>query len=412
MDRICVFLYFSLFSMRFLSADVVFPLHTPPVPGGVLVLDDDGRVLELLGPESAGPSLENVERFHGFLVPGFINAHVHLELSWALGKIAKGGGLDAFIRDLERMRNSLDPGLELQALATAGEMMLTTGTVAAGDIANTGITASFKERSLILFHTFSEVFASDPRKAPLALEKGLRVIEAFSSLQRNYRASLTPHAPYSVSSELLEMIRKQNAAGLLSIHHQESEDENTFFLQGTGPIAERRNRFNPGIPAFNPEGKRPLQAIAEGLGSDRHLVLVHNTFSMPEDVDFAESYFDQVSWCLCPNANLYIENKLPPLDLLRSKKVRILLGTDSLASNHSLSLLEELKTIHAHFPGVPLQESLGWVTRNAAETFGFTGLGSFATGKGPGVVLIEKVDTERMVLHPDSSSRLLVNTVQ
>lgn len=396
--------------MRFLTADVVFPVHSDPIPGGVLVLDDDGRILDILGPDGIDRSREEVETYQGFLTPGFINAHCHLELSWAKGKIPPGTGLDIFIRELELNRKSLEQGQQPEAIVIAGDKMLAAGTVAVGDISNTPLTASYKQQSPIICHTFSEVFASDPRLAQLALKKGLEVLSTFTALQQNHRASLTPHATYSVSSELLDLIRRHRGAnpeGLLSVHHQESEHENTFFLRGTGPIADRRKSFNPGIVAFSPTGKSPLQSIAAGLGSESHLLLVHNTFSSAEDIEFAGQYFRQVSWCLCPNANLFIENTLPPVELLRGKGVRILLGTDSLASNHSLSLLEEMKTIHLRFPRIAFREVLRWATANAAESFGFESLGTFSKGKRPGVVLIEQVDIPGQALLPQTTSRLL-----
>jgi aminodeoxyfutalosine deaminase len=397
--------------MRFLTADVVFPVHSDPIYGGILVLGDDGSILDLLKPDSLDRSTNDVESYPGFLCPGFINSHCHLELSWALGLIAQGGGLDAFIRELELKKRNRNLDQELEAIANAGDAMHATGTVAVGDISNTRITALYKQHSPILFHTFPEVFASDPQKAMRAFENGLDVLSAFTSLERNNRASLSPHATYSVSMELLDLIRQQrveNPGGMISIHHQETEDENTYFLSGTGPISERISTFNPGIQAFRPGGNRPLKSIAPGLGSESHLLLVHNTYSNSEDIEFAEQYFRLVSWCLCPNSNLYIENKFPPLELLYNHGVKILLGTDSLASNSSLSLLEEMKTIGFRFPGITLNEILKWATKNAADSFGFESLGTFSTGKRPGVVWIDQVDVEGMRLLPNSVSRLLI----
>lgn len=395
--------------MHFLSADVIFPVNGSPVPAGILVVEDDGGIIGIIDPAIEPVPSGPVETYKGFLCPGFINAHCHLELSWSKGLIPEGNGLDAFVRELEILRKTISPEQEMLAMENAVAAMLGSGVVAVGDIANASLSASVKERSNLRFHTFCEVFASDPARAALAFAKISEVYTAFSALSCNSSASITPHATYSVSEALMGLITGSQAEGaLISIHHQESPDENMFFLEGSGPIARRRQLFNPGLPTFNPTGKRPLEAISTNLRKDQKLLLVHNTFASAEDVNFAMGNFPLLSWCLCPNANLYIEKSLPPVGLFREKGCNLLLGTDSLASNHTLSILEELKTLSWHFPEVPLCEMLSWATKNGAEYFGFGKMGSFEQGKKPGVVWIKNVDAERMTLLPESTSELII----
>ena len=94
--------------------------------------------------------------------------------------------------------------------------------------------------------------------------------------------------------------------------------------------------------------------------------------------------------CLCVNANTYIENALPPVEMMRKQQVNITIGTDSLASNWGLSILDELKRIRQHFSSVPISELLQWATINGAKALQLQqSLGSFEKGKRPGVVLIE-----------------------
>jgi cytosine/adenosine deaminase-related metal-dependent hydrolase len=152
-----------------------------------------------------------------------------------------------------------------------------------------------------------------------------------------------------------------------------------------------------------------VESIAEYFKRDQKLLLVHNTVSEQEDIDFAKTYFNQLFWCFCPNANLYIEKRLPKIDLFRKNRCKITLGTDSLASNHQLSILEEIKTIQYHFPQIPLTELIGWGTINGAEFLGMEQkLGSFVKGKSPGVVLIENADLKTLSLKPESTSTLII----
>jgi cytosine/adenosine deaminase-related metal-dependent hydrolase len=106
----------------------------------------------------------------------------------------------------------------------------------------------------------------------------------------------------------------------------------------------------------------------------------------------------QVFWCLCPNANRYIENTLPNIPLLLQANCTITLGTDSLASNHQLSLISEIQTIHQAYPEIPLSEMLHWATINGAKALNRSSqLGSFEIGKKPGLVLIENMTNEQFL---------------
>jgi len=395
--------------MRFLTSDIIFT-GSDPVNGGVLVIDDSGRIVEILEAEPSAYTLEHLEYYKGFLCPAFVNTHCHLELSWAEGLVSEGKGLHQFLIDLDALRRQQDAESVEDAIFREGDQLLRTGTVAVADISNTLSTAKFKETSTILFHTFAEVFASDPSRAGLAFEKVAELAQGFRSMRRNNRVSITPHATYSLSEELFRLIaaetRRNNS--LVSIHHQETEEENLYFRNGSGLIAERRKFFNPGIAPFQPTAKSPLESIAAFFDKSQSMLLVHNTLSREQDISFGENYFERISWCFCPNANLYIEGKVPDIPLFRRKGCHITLGTDSLASNYSLSLLEEIKTISRFFPEIPLCEMLDWATKNGAELLGFGQLGTFEKNKRPGVVLIENVDSEKPCLKDSSCSSLLI----
>jgi cytosine/adenosine deaminase-related metal-dependent hydrolase len=115
---------------------------------------------------------------------------------------------------------------------------------------------------------------------------------------------------------------------------------------------------------------------------------VHNTFTSLEDLQWATSQASNLFWCTCPNANLYIEDRLPDYNFFINEKAKVTIGTDSLASNKSLSVLDELKTISSHNPQIPLQTLLSWGTINGAEFLGRTELGTIEKGKKPGLNLL------------------------
>ena len=151
---------------------------------------------------------------------------------------------------------------------------------------------------------------------------------------------------------------------------------------------------------YRPKKIKKFETYFKKFSSASSVILVHNTFTKQEDIDYVNQNKPKirlVSFCLCPNANLYIENTLPPVDMLIKNNCNIVVGTDSLASNHQLSILEELKTISKIFPGISTETLLQWATINGAKALQMEkSLGSFEKGKKPGIVLIENIAGEKI----------------
>ena len=203
---------------------------------------------------------------------------------------------------------------------------------------------------------------------------------------------MVPHAPYSVSRELFQLINSLENNHLSSIHNQETFDENEFFISGKGNFNKLYQTIGVDVSSFHqPTSKSSLQSVLPFLNQPKKIFLVHDTFTNQNDLNFLfkNKAIQQYFFCLCVNANSYIENQLPPINLLRNNHCSIVIGTDSLASNHELCVLSEIKTIIQNFPEIPLQEVLIWATINGAVALQMDDkLGSFEVGKQPGLVLI------------------------
>ncbi len=395
-------------SMQYLSADCILPVTGEPCYNHVLAVADDGTIGGIYSKSELKNQQYEIRHYTGILCPGFVNTHCHLEFSWAKGLISKGEGLDQFIWQLEKFRKSVSEEYIQKAIAQAATEMVYSGIVATADTVNGIHSLKYKSRCRHFFHTFVEVFGSNPVLAKTTFEKAVQLKSLFENSLPNSGVSITPHATYSVSEELFRLVASANHS-LLSIHHQENADENHFFGDGSGWIAKRRKAFNPDLPDFAGTGNRPMESIASYFNPDQKILLVHNTVSERKDIEFVKHYFKVAYWCLCPNANLYIEKQLPNINLFRTNNCKITLGTDSLASNRQLSILEEIKTIQQYFPEISLPELIRWGTLNGAEFLGMEHkLGSFEKGKNPGIVLIENADTETMKLKPESTSRLII----
>ncbi|MEO8759774.1 MAG: amidohydrolase family protein [Bacteroidia bacterium] len=377
--------------MQFISADKIYTINTKPVENKVIVIDEQGLIIDLVN-ENEIDALK-IKRYDGFICPGFVNTHCHLELSFMKAKIQAGQGLHAFIKEVESLKKPNDNEV-FEAIKNADEEMFANGIVAVGDISNTANSFNYKTKSKIYYHNFLEIYAFDETRADAAFERGLNLqneLQAFLGDKTWQQSSITPHAPYSASIKLLnlfsEYAKKNNS--ILTIHNQETEDENLFFLEKKGSILDRLNYFNIPNDNWQAPKKTSLQAILPHLPATNKLQLVHNTFTNKADILFANNYNKNLFWCFCVNANLYIEKKVPNVNLFTQNNCAITLGTDSYASNWSLSIFDELKTLHKHFPTIDRNDLLTYATINGAKYLGIENkFGSIEKGKTPGLNLI------------------------
>lgn len=391
---------------RFL-ADYIFPVSGPPIKNGVILVDDDGLINTIDDESSSGSKLfRDVEtvRINGAIVPGFINAHCHLELSHLHNKIPKQQGLIDFIKNVQQHRHA-NEGDILKHAAAADKTMYENGIVAVGDVCNSSVTAGIKQKSKLYYHSFVEVFGFIPEKAQELLDKAISIKEDYANLP----VSITPHSPYSVSRELFKLLKKYAEKGpnLITIHNQETEEENKLYRYKTGSFLDLYAHFGTDISFFKPQARNSLQSIIPMLTDKEPILMVHNTYTSLKDIYFAKRFERNISWCFCPGANLYIENRLPKIELFLNHNFHITLGTDSLASNTELSILSELKHIATHFPEIPFWKTLPWATINGAKYFGLDDvLGTLEPGKKPGLNVISNMNG--MILTPESTvSRLI-----
>lgn len=375
--------------IRKLSADFIFD-GLQLLPNAVLTVSDEGEVLSLT---TRSIETESVEHFDGILCPGFINAHCHLELSHLKGKVSPGHGLAQFVKELVPKR--LAPGSEIDAAIRAAESeMLENGIVGVGDICNSEATFPTKAVSAIRYHSFMEIFSPDPNKASDMLAHGKTLEKRMKQMNPRAQVSVTPHAPYSVSDKLFGLLSEHcyTSDYPLSIHNQETPSEDEFFLKGSGAMFDLMKAFFPGMVDFKPTGYRSLPSHIVKLPKCNPVLLVHNTQTQAADIQKARQYNPNLWFCLCPKANLYIENQLPELGIFLDYSDKVVVGTDSLASNDALSVLEELKVLKQHFSSLKTADLLRWGTSNPAKFFGWKDFGSFESGTFPGVNWLKNIE--------------------
>ena len=355
----------------------------------VLITTKDGTIEGLVGIEDAG---EDIQSFDGILSPGFVNAHCHLELSHMKDMIPAHTGLQEFVKQIVSLRQ-IEKDVIAAAIEKAENEMYANGIVAVGDISNTLDTLAQKAKHHLAYYTFVELYDLDPTRAVDKIYAGVEIQKTFE--QNCIRASIVPHAPYSVTNSLWKLLSEHFGSHTISMHNQETSDENDFFKTKTGSFLGMYERTKVSLDFFEPTGVSSLQSVLPILKNAAASILVHNSFTSADDIRAVKKQMPNTFWCLCPNANQYIEQTMPPIELLRSNGANIIVGTDSYASNWSLNILDELKTIQKYNPQIPLDEMLGWATINGAQALQMSKhLGSFENGKKPGVVVIENVAGE------------------
>jgi len=397
--------------MRKLSAHYIFPGTGTVLVKGIIVLSDEGTVTDIIDTKGDLQEMAGVEFYTGVLVPGFVNAHCHLELSHLLGIFPEKTGLPHFLKNVVDYRNQ-EANSIIAAAQKADFELWNNGVVAVGDISNSDCTLALKSQSKIVYHTFIEALGFSPQRAEKAFTWARYCYDQARTL--GLTASIVPHAPYSVSGELFERIYEfaVNEQSVLSMHSQESSSEDDLYQSGHGDFVRHLSE-NLGIDLsfFKPTGKSALESVINLLPKENNLLLVHNIHTGQSDIDVIQSTRarNKTWFVLCPNSNLYIEDHLPDINLFRENRLQLCVGTDSLSSNPKLSMLDELKTIQAQFPAIPFGEMVVWATRNGAEALEMSQwAGTVEIGKKPGINLITGMDLQNLRLLPQSTVKRLI----
>jgi aminodeoxyfutalosine deaminase len=361
----------------------------------VLITDKEGKIEAIVSESEAG---DDVEVFEGILTPGLINCHCHLELSHLKNVIPPYTGLIEFLCSVVTKRG-FAPEIIQQEIIKAEKEMYDNGIVAVGDIGNTADTAATKSKSKIRWQNFVEVLSFTDEKAEENMLHYTGVAQTLETqLQRSsiqHRTSLVPHAPYTISPKTFQLINQSTPGQVISIHNQEHPAEDVLYKTGGGEYLKLFKIFGINESPFPVIGKSSIQSVLPYFNNGQTIFLVHNTFMPEKDIVWANEYAAEnglkLVYCLCVNANLYIENKTPMIENFVKHNCHIVLGTDSYSSNWQLSIATEIQAIRHYFPQLSLETILQWATSSGAKALKWDDeLGSFEKGKKSGVCLIKK----------------------
>jgi cytosine/adenosine deaminase-related metal-dependent hydrolase len=380
--------------MPYFKANYIYPVSHAPIKDGVVYTNDAGEVLKVFTADQSSeiePSL--IQCFNGIIAPGFVNAHCHLELSHLYKQMPENTGLISFIKQLQKIRNQSSEEIEHAAVEWQQKMQ-EAGIVAVGDVCNGTNSLKAKQKGILHYHNFIELFSFNPTKAEESLQHGFALLNQFNQVSINntkFTSSISPHAPYSTSLELIKLIANlPNDAHLpLFIHNQECKAEQDMYLEANGEFIDMLHSFGISTTHWKRQTKNSMLTVANLLQHNTKMLWVHNTFSTAQEITKVVELIPNSYFCLCPNANLFIENKLPDFNVFLNYTDNVCLGTDSLASNHQLSIINEMQTIQQN-TSIDFDTLLKWGTLNGAKALGFDEqLGSIETGKTPGLNLLD-----------------------
>ena len=370
--------------MRRISAHYIFldgEIYSRPV----VTLNDEGIITDIAINQTDIDRQPLTEFYDGILLPDLVNAHNHTELSHLVGAIPEGGGFTAFARSMGEVRRGFSPEERREAWQRADRVLWEQGVGAVGDICNGTTTFEGKQSSPIEYTNFVELFGLGNTSAEVARRVTAEGVTA------GLRCGVTPHSTYSLTEAAFADAVAEGGEVPLSIHFMESADE-ALLYRGEGEMAEWYAQTGRTID-FAHYGS-PTERIIRQVPADRDILLIHNCFVSEEEVERIESLFrGRVTWVLCPLSNHYISRTTPPAGMLLRKGVRVAIGTDSLASNRSLSMVGEMAALSAQ--GIPINKVLHWATVGGAEALRIEErYGTLAVGNKSGIVTLSGLGRE------------------
>ncbi len=351
----------------------VLPIARPPIAGGTVTVDGD-RIVGV-GEFAGGPveDLGNVA-----ILPGLVNAHTHLELSWMRGQVPPGTSMPQWASRLMALRRTVSsepPEPIVDAIAEARA----SGTCLVGDVTNTFATFEpllDSDLSAVLFRELLGFSAPDPEGLVKQVSEQIADLTPVEWL----RPCLVPHAPYSVSPGLLQAIARASRGRPFSIHLGESAQEVEFLQEGTGEWRVLLEALNVWNPSWTPPACGPVEYLQRLGLVDANLVAVHGVQFTDGDLSRLASAGATV--VACPRSNTWTGAGDPPVERFDASGVRVAVGTDSLASVENLNLFAELAAVRRLAPGVPAGRLLESATRAGATALGFQAdFGSIEPGK-------------------------------
>ena len=360
------------------SASLLYPGDGPAIPDGWIRVEGGriaaaGRAADL--PQDI--PADAIRRFDGTILPGLVNLHCHLELTTLHDRLAPGKPFPTWVEQLRGYTAGLDHEDYRRAARVGVERLLAGGCTTVLDVGNTGAALRVLADSPLRAFGYAETLGLDPALAATRFEAARAHAAAIAATGR-FRPGVTPHAAYSTSPELLgRLLEEQRARGLpVTLHAAESREEAELFTRGTGTLADYCRRIYK--DTLRHAGSSPVRWLeSQGLLPDG-VVLVHGNTLDEADMDILARRGATVVHC--PSSHRFFGHPRFPYEALRARGINVGLGTDSLASGDSLSMLEQMRLFAESYPDVSTEDVVAMATTNGARALGLGDVGLLKAG--------------------------------
>jgi aminodeoxyfutalosine deaminase len=350
-------------------ANWILPISEPPIRDGWLAVDR-GRVVALgsAGKRVLADGAEVIQLGEVAVMPGLVNAHTHLELSYLRDEVPPASQFVTWIRGVMKARRERpDPGGKeiLDAVDAALREAVACGTAIVGDISNTLVTFGPLTRSSLAAVVFYEVIRFNAPDPVGVVAAAIADLEALVPTER-VRASL------AVAPLVLRAIRQavdRDPFAPCSIHLSESAEEVEFIRSGGGPWRALLEEIGSWDPAWVAPGGTPVQFLDDSGFLDNRVLAVHGVQMTTADLDRLVAR--GTTLVTCPRSNGHTGAGAPPIEDFYNYGVKVAVGTDSLASAPDLNVFAELATMRALAPTVSAGALLDSATRQGARALGF-----------------------------------------
>jgi cytosine/adenosine deaminase-related metal-dependent hydrolase len=379
-------------------ASWILPITEPPIRDGWIVTDR-GRIVAygaygaVTRRAASHAEAMAVDLGPVAVLPGLVNAHTHLELSYLRDEVAPASEFLTWIRAVmaaRRRRPSPTAPAILEAMGEAIAESSACGTAVVGDISNTLVSFPALVHSPLAAVVFFEVLGFNITDANALIERACGEIEALGATDR-VRTSLAAHAPYSVAPLVFRAIRRaidRDPFAPCSVHLSESVEEVEFIRTGGGPWREVLEEAGVWNAEWVPPGVSPVQFLDDNGFLDARVLAVHGVQMTAADLSRLSAH--GATLVTCPRSNRHTGAGTPPIEDFYASGVRIAVGTDSLASAPDLSVFAELAALRALAPSVPASRLLASATIEGARALGFDAdYGTIEPGKSARLVAVD-----------------------
>jgi len=365
----------------------ILPIAAAPIRGG-LVTVDRGRIVGVSSgdePPLRSREIETIDLGDVAVLPGLVNAHTHLELSWMRGKVAPSDSMPAWAARLIALRRE-QAGEPRAPIAAAIAEVRNSGTALVGDVTNTLAADQLLGESAIAGAMFYEILGFNPSEPQQVAATARDTLDGLEP-RPDWLRTVVPHAPYSVSPDLFRAIARDAGDRPMSIHVGESSDEIAFLRNATGAWRELLDRLDAWNDRWEPPGCGPVEYLDRlGLLSDR-LLAVHGT--QLTNGELSRLATADATLVTCPRSNRWTGAGTPPIERFYSSGVRVAIGTDSLASVEDLNLFREVAYVRDLAPHVPARQILASATIAGAIALGFNKeFGTIEPGKRAALIAV------------------------